>query len=622
MTVSLAPDNRERVLMYFRLTKTRTTPVLQLVHGYRDERGKSKQKIIASVGDLDIPEELGKQVAQAVEARMAGQQTMFPESTEVAKWTDAVMSRISAKRARGALSPVSHPLAEEEVADGILVDRIEHEDERDLGPFLVLQKAWKELGLDNMLREAGFRDTQINAAKVSIFNRLDDPCSEHALAGWAETVALDELLGENVSRPGDDRFYRVSDALLAKKDELEKRLREREMDLFNLKNSIVIYDLTNSYFEGKAGKNPKAQRGGKKSKEMRSDCPLLSLGLAIDDSGFPIAHQVFEGNRNDCKTLAQMVAVLRSRLSPAEGKPVVVVDAGVANDENLEYLVKEGYEYIVAAKRQSRSNFYNDFCDVDSFSIVEGRDDKTPVFVKRVERGDELLVLCRSQGRKQKEDAMLSNTESRYVEELRKLRGQILNPKSRIKKKDAIERKTGSLHKDHSRAARHYEVVYDEDSGELSWSRRDKEYEAAMELHGCYFLRSSIKDLDDSEIWNLYMRLTKVEQAFRNLKSELGLRPVRHHKEDRCDGHAWITVLAYHLLHWVEKSLEQAGSPSTWPAVRRMLQTHCYSTIIIPSKDGKTRYLRKAGKPGERQRKIYQLLNVEYRNLPVFKHVN
>ena len=606
--------------MYFRLTKTKTTPVLQLVHGYRDSRGKSKQKIVASFGDMGLPEDLRKPVARAVEARLSGQQTIFPESAEVVKWTDAVMSRISAKRASEALAKTSLPREDEEVADGVLVDRIEHEDERELGPCLVLEKAWKELGLDNMLKAEGFRDTQINAAKVSVFNRLDEPCSEHRLPGWAETVALDELLGENVSRPGDDRFYRVSDALLAKKVELEKALREREIDLFNLKNAIVLYDLTNSYFEGQAERNPKARRGN--SKEKRSDCPLLSLGLAIDDSGSPIAHEVFEGNRNDCKTLAEMVSALQSRMSPMEGKAVVVVDGGVATSENLEYLRKAGYDYIVAAKRQSRSNFYDDFCDVDSFSLVEGREKKKPVFVKRAEKDGELLVLCRSESRKKKEDAMLSKTESKYLEALSKLRGQIDNPKSSLKKTETIQRKIGSLRKKHSRAAKHYEVEYDEDSKKLSWSRKEEKYAAAQDLHGCYFLRSSIKDLENGEIWNLYMRLTKVERAFRNLKSELGLRPIRHHREDRCDGHAWITVLAYHLMHWVEKSLESAGAPSTWPAVKRILQTHCYSTIIVPSKDGKTRYLRKAGRPGERQRKIYQLLNVEYRNLPVFKHVN
>jgi transposase len=131
-----------------------------------------------------------------------------------------------------------------------------------------------------------------------------------------------------------------------------------------------------------------------------------------------------------------------------------------------------------------------------------------------------------------------------------------------------------------------------------------------------------MKKLSDHEVWNIYINLTRVKQAFRSMKSELGLRPFRHHREDRCDAHAWITVLAYHLMRWIEHILELSGTPATWKSVRRLLQTHCYSTMIVPSKDGKIRYIRKAGKPDERQRKIYQILNVEYKNLPVIKHTN
>lgn len=184
--------------MYFRLTKTKTTPVLQLVHGYRDSNGKSKQKIVASLGNMALPENLKRPVAWAVEAQLTRQQTVFPESTEVVKWTDAVISRVSAKRAKETLVATSRPQEDEEVADRVLVDRIEHEDKRELGPFLVLEKAWKELGLANMLKAEGFRDTQINAAKVSVFNRPDDPCSEHALAGWAETVTMTNLAVKTV----------------------------------------------------------------------------------------------------------------------------------------------------------------------------------------------------------------------------------------------------------------------------------------------------------------------------------------------------------------------------------------------------------------------------------------
>lgn len=606
--------------MYFRTKKTNTTPVLQLVRGDRDACGKVRQKIVVSLGNLPVPSRLRKEIAEELESRLSGQESLLPASAGTGKWVDLILKRIDEERRWTPRIDTSEPVDDEEVADGVLVDRIEHENETELGPSLVLKKAWDELGIGGFLKAAGLRDVQVNAAVVSVFNRLIEPCSEHELPGWAATVALDEVLGEGVSRSGDDRYYRVSDALMGVRCELERHLRDRERSLFNLDSSIVLYDLTNSYFEGECARNPKARHGH--SKEKRFDCPLLSLGLVIDRSGFIIGHEVLEGNRNDCKTLADMVESLESRLPAAQEKPVVVVDGGIATDENLQYLRGKGYHYVVAAKRQSRKEFHEDFCDVDSFSVVPGRDRKQPVFVKRLKQGDELLVLCRRDGRRDKEDAILSRGEEKFIQAMEKLSGRMKAPKSRLKKAESVHRAIGRLQQQHSRAAKYYAVSYEEKGKALHWIRDEKKYAVETELHGCYFLRCSMAGLEDHEIWSIYVSLTRVESAFRSMKSEQGLRPFRHHREDRCDAHAWITVLAYHLMRWIEHSLELAGAPASWPSLRRLLQTHCYSTIIVPSKDGKIRHIRKAGKPDERQRKIYQLLNVEYGKLPVTKRAN
>lgn len=606
--------------MYFRTKKTKSTPVLQLVRGDRDQRGKVRQKVIVSLGSMPVPPRYRKEIAAELENRLAGQENLLPVGAGVAKWVEIILGKIDDEKRWQARIDTSDVSDDEELADGVLVDRIEHENETELGSVLVLKKAWDALGIGGFLKSSGLRESRINAAMADVFNRLTDPCSEHAIPDWASTVSLDELLGDGLSRAGDDRFYRASDALLGVRDKLEKHLREREKCLFNLDSSIVLYDLTNSYFEGECRDNPKAKRGH--SKEKRYDCPLLSLGLAIDRSGFVISHEVIEGNRHDSRTLVGMVEVLEKRLDPAPEKPVIVVDGGIATADNLKYLREKGYHYIVAGKRQSRKDFYEDFCDVDSFSIVPGRDEKKPVFVKRVKQENELLVLCRSDSRRDKEDAILSRNEEKFITALDKLAANLQKPNSRLKKPASIQRRIGKLQQQYSRAAKYYTVEYDEKNKSLSYSRDEAGYSGGKELHGCYFLRCSMDRLEDHEIWSLYVNLTRVEHAFRNMKSELGLRPFRHHREDRCDAHAWITVLAYHLMRWIEYTLETAGTPMTWQAVKRLMHTHCYSTIIVPSKDGKIRHIRKAGKPDERQRRIYQLLDVEYRKLPVFKRTN
>ena len=606
--------------MYFRLTKTKSTPVLQLVRGYRDKRGKVRQKIVVSLGGMPVPSRLRKEIAAELENRLDGQESLLPASAGVSKWVDIILKKIDEEKRWAPRIDTSEVSECEEVADGVLVDRVEHENDTELGTLLVLKRAWDELGIGNFLKAENFRDVQIKAAMVSVFNRLIEPCSEHELPDWALSVSLEDLLGGGINHYGDDRYYRVSDALLEVKSDLERHLRKREKNLFSLDGSIVLYDLTNSYFEGECRRNPKAKRGH--SKEKRSDCPLLSLGLVVDRAGFVIGHEVLEGNRHDSKTLLEMVACLESRLDYSPEKPLIIVDGGIATEENLEYLRSKGYHYLVASKRQSRNEFYDDFCDADSFSTVPGREKKKPVFVKRLTRDRELLVLCRSDSRRDKENAILSKTEEKFINALKNLDMRLKSPKSRLKKSESIYRTIGRLHQQYSRAAKYYTVSYDEKSRSVSWSLDGKKYSAEKELHGCYFLRCSLTSLEDHEIWNLYVNLTRVEQAFRSMKSELGLRPFRHHREDRCDAHAWITVLAYHLMRWIEHTLELAGAPATWPSIRRLLRTHCYSTIIIPSKDGRIRYIRKAGRPDERQRKIYQIMNVEYKNLPVMKRTN
>jgi len=219
--------------MYFRLTRTKSTPVLQLVRGYRNKRGKVCQEIVVSLGNMPVPADYRKEIAQELENRLSGQESLFPIPAYVGKWVDIILKKIDEKKRWASRIDTSEPTGDEEVADGVLVDRIEHENETELGPALVLKRAWDELGIGNFLKASGFRDPQIKAAMVSVFNRLIEPCSEHELPDWVQTVSLEELLGGGINRYGDDRYYRVSDRLLELRIALGRHLREREETLFN-----------------------------------------------------------------------------------------------------------------------------------------------------------------------------------------------------------------------------------------------------------------------------------------------------------------------------------------------------------------------------------------------------
>jgi len=606
--------------MFFREKKTSKQPILQLVESYRNAKGKVSQRVVVSLAGCWVPDELRKLVAVELTHRAQGYQRILEEDPDVESWVGKVLDRMEAE------GKLSAPVRCEEadmgsgVHEQVRIEDIEHEEGTLLGPCLVLQKAWGSLGMDGVLGDLGFSKPQIATAKVSVFNRLVEPVAENELPNWVATTALRELLGVRTEGWAEDRFYRISDKLLHGTQKIEEHLREKERDLFNLDRTILLYDLTNSYFEGSGAKNDLACRSVA-SKEKRSDCPLISVGIVLDAEGFIIRHKVFAGNISDCNTLLGAVSELEG-IAGGESKPVVIVDGGMASQSNLDALRESGYDYIVNGKRRSRAEFLEDFLYIDGFRRVEGRGkagEKQPVFVRRVTSGDETVVLCRSDGRKKKEDAIQDNAERKLVEGLEKLQARIFRNDSRLKLGEGsalVNRIIGRLLGRTTRASRLYEISYEHENRELGWQRKETEWDNSRELHGCYHLRSTF-ELEDEQLWKLYITLVRVEDAFRSMKSDLGLHPFHHQLAARCRAHIWITVLAYHLLRWTEHTLALSGYESTWRTLRRRLETHRYSTLIVPTAKGVEHHIRKAGRPSEQQKMIYAQLGIDWKSLPV-----
>ena len=611
--------------MFFREKATKNGTLLQLVRGHRGLDGKVRQQVVLSLGGCQIPDCYWREIAHHVENAILGQEELLEIRPEVAKWSDLILDRMKTEgKLDIARDSVTRSLPRGDVADGVLVDGVEHCDTRQVGVLLPLSKAWDALGMTGFLLGKGMPLKRIHAAQACVFNRLVEPVSEHELPAWLETAAMNELLDEKFSFFGKEIFYRAGDDLLKYCTELGVHLRSRENDLFSMGNTLLLYDLTNSYFEGECHANPKAKRSAN-SKEKRTDCPQLSVGLVLNSEGFPIVHQVFAGNTNDSRTILDIISSLQAAAGDT-GRPTVVMDGGIATKANLELLLANNYDYVVNGKRTTRQNFAEDFKQKNLFEPVHGRDEKKPVFVKRLWLDAEAVLLCRSEDRKAKEDAMVSKTEERFLEALRKLEGRIAKGDGKLHLNDeagkaCVDRCIGKTMSRFTRASKFYTVTFDQEQGKLSWSRNEDEYRKDADLHGCYHLRTSRKDLSDDEIWLIYIMLTRVETAFHLLKGELGLRPFYHWKEERCDAHVWITILAYHLLRWTEYSLKLAGIECTWQEVRRLLQTHCYATVKLPCKNGKEYQIRKPGIPDEKQKLIYKALNIDVGALPVTRRV-
>jgi hypothetical protein len=393
--------------MYFRTKFVKGIPLVQLVHSYRNNERLPRQRVLASLGDAKIPEGEKHRIARAVEQYLEGTQDLLNSdlSQEATVWVARIVHLLG--RSNAAKPPTGPTL------DGVILDKVDTGDNVQLGPQLVALQAWKELGLTPLLEELGLNASRIGTAQLMVANRLIAPLSEWALIDWAERTALPEILGVRLTKSTKDRLYHTSDDLLKHRKAIEKSLRTHEADLFSLSRSVVLYDVTNTHFEGLCERNPKARHG--KNKQKRSDCRQVAVGMAFDEHGLPLAHEVFAGNIADTKTLS----VVLDRLEVPEGtlKPVVILDAGFASAANLSMLKERGYSYVVNITRGTRAKYAEVF-ENGHFEELPGRKNEQKVEVLKIadaQDPDSHLVLCRSAQRRLKEEAMISTAEKRFL---------------------------------------------------------------------------------------------------------------------------------------------------------------------------------------------------------------
>jgi transposase len=402
-------------------------------------------------------------------------------------------------------------------------------------------------------------------------------------------------------------MYQISDQLLGKKTALEQYLYERERSLFGLQETITLYDLTNTYFEGQCKANALAAHGH--SKEKRSDCPLVTLGLVLDSSGFPKRSHVYEGNVSEPGTLSEMIHNLQSTGIPELQKPMVVMDAGIATQENIDWLKNHQYPYLVVSRKKHREFD-------ESESIIVKQDAECTVKVQKVidDETGETLLYCHSSQREKKERAIGILFSRRFEDALQHLHDG-LTIKRRLKKYDRVVEKIGRLKQQFAKAAKLFTVTVTKDdksgnAAKITWQRKPAP-DTTDTYPGVYCLRTSQTGWDESTLWKTYTMLTDLEAVFRSLKSELGLRPIHHQIAKRVSGHLFITVLAYHLVHTIRFRLKQMDNHSSWSSLRKILSTQSRVTVSMQCKNDSTVHVRKSTRPEPNQQKIYSALGVK-----------
>ena len=459
--------------------------------------------------------------------------------------------------------------------------------------------AFTQLGLDSALERLGFNAKERALAMATVIARMARPGSERATWRWlCQRSALGELLEVDFERMSAMRLYRVSDALLANRDAIEDHLFGQVTSLFGLSHTVTLYDLTNTFFEGEAAAQPKAGRG--RSKEKRADCPLLTLGLVLDGSGFVRRSEVFAGAVSEATTLAPMLDALG-----APKDALVVMDAGITTEANIAWLRDNGYRYLVVSRERTRR------FDPDMAVALKTRSRKN-VHVHKVDEGEETRLYCYSEARARKEQGIAQRFAARFETDLRKLSDGLQRPRTRKGLSHVWERIGRIKEKSHGVGA-HYaiEVTGEGDKASaITWERRP--LEGTLLTHpGVYCLRTNVRDWDEEALWRTYSTLTDVEAVFRSLKSELGLRPIFHQTPKRAEGHLFITVIAYQLVQTIRRHLAEHGETQSWSSLRAILEAQQRVTATFRRKDGRTLHVRKATRAEPHQRAIYQTLGID-----------
>jgi len=586
--------------------KDRTYTNYLLVETISTTRGP-RQRTICSLGDLSPgPKQKWPVLVGQVEAALSGQRPLGEQEPLV----EGIVEKIR-QAGRGCASP----------ADGVVAVRsaeVSLENAREAGPVHVGHQMWRRLGLEQILRDSGLSAPARWLSEAMVLNRLIAPCSEHAMPEWIERTALGDLLGVDFSELSDEALYRNLDRLYPNRERIETALAEREKTLFNLDDSYYLYDLTSTYFEGKCAANPKAQLGY--SRDQRPDCKQVVVGLVLDRDGFPKAHEVFAGNRQDRTTLETMLDTLQKR-SGRRGGGTVIVDRGLAYEENLEQIRAHGHHYVVTGRPQERVQWYEAFEDEQGWQEIlrpcsphNPTQKKSRVWVKTVRTEQQLYVLCRSEGRQAKDEAIRRKQEQRLLADLGRLQARV--EKGRLREAGKIQQAIGRLKERYPRVARYYQIVYEPATGQLRWSEQEETKQRAMHLDGTYLLKTDRLDLSAEQAWRLYILLTRVEDAFRDLKSPLSERPIFHHLQHRVETHIFLCVLAYHLLISVEKSLLDQGIHTSWATLRQQLATHQIVTAVLPTTEGALLKIRKGTTPEPQHRQIYDLLRIPHEVMP------
>lgn len=610
--------------MYFK-SSLRTNPITKkpdsyyrLVESYRNTDGRVCHRTLLNVGFLEnIQVEQLNKIQSRLNARFRKQESLFEEpDVVVVEMTEQLWQRL-----------VSEKRIDVNWADKagkhIDADTITHSNVREIGTEWMCYHAWNQLQLTEFLQQQGWEESKIKLALTQVISRAAYPASELKTSRWInENSAVCELTGYNADQSGaitKDKLYQSALDLYDIKTQLEKHLSNRTNTLFELQDKIILYDLTNTYFEGRKPNSALAKHG--RSKEKRSDAKLVVLAMVVNMEGFIKYTSIHEGNIADCKTLSVMIEKLSVQTD--NRKAIIVLDAGIATEQNLALLQANGYSYVCV----SRSNLNEFSFDQDRLTVLMETKSKQDIIIKAIKTpvSTDYYLQVTSPGKALKEGAMKNIFETRFEESLQKIKTAI-HKKGGIKNADKVNERIGRAKQKYPSVHRYYHIniVCEKDNQQvtdINWHKDQAMHQQKLDGLGVYFVRTNLPIKDEVIVWNIYNTIREIESTFRTLKTDLDLRPIYHKNDDSTMAHLHLGILSYWLVNTIRHQLKAHHFNSSWKEIVRIGNTQKIITTSGQNTFDQITSVRKCSEPSEQLKKLFDILKAKYKPFKKIKYV-
>lgn len=601
----------------------------RLVESYRNNNDRICHRTILNVGFLDgVPGEKLNVIQKILTEKIKNSGNILfehPEykDSEIKHYVEVFYKQICEQNKLDIL-PQNQNREKGKDYQLIDVNSIKNKDVREVGAEWLTAQALEQLQLSDYLKNKGWKASEIEPAQTHIISRAVYPASELATARWIkDNSGVCEITGYDIYKINKDKLYRIAGKLFQEQAGLEEYLSTKTNELFDINDKIVLYDLTNTYFEGQKKGSNLAKFG--RSKEKRSDAKLVVLGLVINPQGFIKYSSIMRGNIADSKTLSGMIDKLRINTSKLAKKALVVIDAGIATEDNLKLILEKGYDYLCV----NRINLKQYSIEDGQKSVIVRDNKKQKIELQKVntEKNNDYYLKVHSSFKEYKERAMNEQFRERFEQELEKI-SLSLTKKGGVKKEDKVHQRIGRLKQKYPSIQRYFEIdtkVTEKQAKktkrnpqpkitrivtELKWSVKEK-----VDINsqsGIYFLRTSLEAKQEELVWEFYNTIREIEATFRVLKTDLDLRPIYHKTDSNTMAHLHLGLLAYWAVNTVRFQLKQKGIKDSWKELVRKMNTQKIVTTTAQNKQHEVISIRRCSEPNKILTNIYDALGYKY----------